>query len=416
MRIKFSLPSICDFRSRLLHACRRISFWTIAPTLLGLTFAGNTLAQSNPTVRNDRPDVYTVQKGDTLWDISGRFLREPWLWPEIWDANPQIENPHLIYPGDEVSLTYRDGRPILRLSRGGRGSTVKLSPKVRVVQRGSAIPAIPIDAISQFLSHPRVVGEDTLRRAPYIVSVGKEHLIAGAGFKVYARGRGLTDGERRTGRFTVYRQGSEYLDPTSGEVLGYEAIHVGDAVVERDGDPATLRLIASKREVLRGDRLLPVDEDFVDENMWPRAPDAELNGSIIEVVEGVTQIGQYQVVVLNLGAQQGVQPGHVMGVFRKGDVIVDEFAKDARGEVPKPSAVIELDPEKQGGADGLSIAADQTLRSIQRLFETEPQEVITLPEERAGTVMVFRAYDRISYALVMDAVRPMHVRDTVRNP
>lgn len=366
------------------------------------------------TVRADRPDVYTVQRGDTLWDISARFLKEPWLWPEIWQANPQIENPHLIYPGDEISLVYEGGEPRLRVRRGR--PVVKLSPSVRVVRRGAeAIPAIPIDAISQFLSRPRVVDEGYLETVPYVVSVGNEHLIAGAGFRIYARGRGLAG----TNRFAVFRQGGPYVDPDTDQVLGYEALYLGDAMLERPGDPTTLRLVQSQREILAGDRLLPVDEQRIDGNLIPRPPGSTVRGAIIEVVDGVTQIGQYQIVVLNLGESNGLEPGTVLSVWQRGAVVEDKFYRGSSREESEPEPLIETDPARQGGIDGLTMAADQVVRDLQRTVKSafSPRgDFVALPDERAGTIMVFRTYDRISYALVMDAERAMHVLDRVTNP
>ena len=183
------------------------------------------------------PERYVVQKGDTLWDISARFLRDPWRWPDIWEKNPQIQNPHLIYPGDVVSLVYKDGQPMLRVTSGARPS-VKLSPSVRTEPLVRAIPTIPIDAIAQFLTDSRVVGEGELEAAPYIVSMGKEHLVAGTSSRVYVRGI-VSDQARR---FGVYRRGEAYRNPDAAkdDVLGYEALHVADAVLEAGGDPATV--------------------------------------------------------------------------------------------------------------------------------------------------------------------------------
>ncbi|MEM7252463.1 MAG: LysM domain-containing protein [Pseudomonadota bacterium] len=392
---------------------RSLGVATLCASLLTAPVASAQNAQ-RVELRADRPDVYVVRKGDTLWDISGRFLTKPWLWPEIWDANPQVRNPHLIYPGDELALVYdAQGRPRLRRTKRGR-PVVKLSPYARSMGRNdNAIPTIPIDAIAHFLSHPRVVAEDTLEKAPYIVSLGKEHIVAGAGYRVYARGPELD----LANRFSVYREGSVYRDPDNGdEILGYEAIHLGDAVVERGGDPTTMRLVRTTREVLEGDRLLPVQDSFISENFMPRAPERSLKGSVIEVVEGVTQIGQYQVVVLNLGTSDGLAAGHVLEVFQRGATIVDERYPDPDKALPDPEPVIELDPAYQGGYDGLSIALDRTLREIQKTLTPDGPPTVDLPSESAGMVMVFRAYEDVSFALVMDATRPMHVLDVVRNP
>jgi hypothetical protein len=390
---------------------RKIKRLCLITAVCGL-LAPPVLAQS---MRADRPDEYTVQRGDTLWDISARFLHEPWLWPEIWQANPQIENPHLIYPGDTVALVLDGGKPRLRVTRDGR-PVVRMSPSVRVVRRGrEAIPTIPIDAIFQFLSRPRVVEEGYLEQAPYVLSVGKEHLVAGGGSRVYARGNGLEQARR----FALVRQGGAYVDPATDEILGYEALHLGDAVIEREGDPATVRLLQTHREVLAGDRLLPVEDGRFEENFSPRAPERTVSGTIIDVVDGVTQIGQYQVVVLNVGESNGVAPGHVLSVWQKGEVVVDPMRRDSIADLPAPASLIEDDPERQGGLDGFTIAADRVLREIQRSVTSvfdDGTELVALPEERAGTIMVFRTYDRVSYALVMDATRAMHVHDSVKNP
>lgn len=319
------------------------------------------------------PDRYTVQRGDTLWGIAQRFLRRPWHWPEIWEVNPSVRNPHLIYPGDLLVLTYRNGRPVL--SRQG-GGVVKLSPRVRFdsVDAG-AIPTIPINAIAPFLTRTRVVAEGELQASPYIVSVGGEHLVGSAGFRVYARG----DGWEAADRYAVYRQGQAYVDPLrERRILGYEAVHVADAVVEKRGDPVTLYLTSSNRAVLSGDRVLPLDDAQIDTRFVPRAPDEPISGQIISVVDGVTQVGQFAVVALNLGRADGIEAGHVLAVYQRGRTIRDPYA-------PKEGNV---------GDDS----------------------VVTLPDENAGIVMVFRPYESLSYGLVMKATRAMHVGDVVKNP
>lgn len=319
-------------------------------------------------LKPDYPDRYVVQKGDTLWDISSKFLKEPWLWPEIWEVNPQIENPHLIFPGDEVFLRFVDGQPVVTVRRRLPGGTVKLSPQIRVSEIEEAIPTIPIDIIQQFLTRPRVVTEQEIDDAPYVVSVGSEALIGKPGKKIYVRG---INGEALP-RYTIYRKGEEYVDPDrDDEVLGFEAIHIADAVLEDTGDPATLLVTGAQRELLRGDRLLPIIEEEIHTSFMPRAPEADTTGRIISVLEGVSQIGQYQVVVLNLGRENGIEAGHVMAVYQRGETIDDPFVG---------------------------------------------RETVKLPDEPAGIVMVFRSFDRLSYALVMEATRAMHVLDMVRNP
>jgi hypothetical protein len=347
----------------------RQSSQKLAGLLLGLLISCTVSAADNVELNPTHPTRYTVVRGDTLWDIAGRFLREPWLWPEVWHVNPQIKNPHLIYPGDVISLTYADGRPLLSLSRGSHN--VRLSPSVRSTPLDGAIPSIPIDAIHQFLSRPYVVGKQDLDAAPYIVAHGNEHLIGGAGNRIYVRGIGMDAPPGQ--RFDILRLGDAYKDAESGEVLGYEGLYIGDARLETAGDPATLELVSTAQETLKGDRLIPVAKDTPLTTFFPSAPDRPVHGSIIAVLGGVTQIGQYQVVVLDRGEQDGLEKGTVLAIDERGETIKDAITPN-------------------------------------------PWDKIKLPDELAGHLMVFRTFPRVSFALVMDATRAIHVRDHVRNP
>lgn len=348
--------------------------WCRGLALCLIALAPATLRSEPVSVRADHPEYYVVQKGDTLWDISALFLTDPWLWPEIWEINPSIANPHLIYPGDTISLVYRDGKPILRVARGPEQASQqveKLHPSIRSSElRGEPISSIPMDAISPFLSRLRVVTKEELDRAPYIVSLGKEHLLGGPGFKVYARG---IENQEVGDSYVVYRPGKAYRNPDNPhDILGYEALHVADATLERAGDPTTLLLTRGSREVRGGDRLLPASRDEINHRLTPRVPAAELSGEIISVVDGVTQIGQHQIVVLSIGTRDGAEPGHVLAVHQRGHTVPDNYGKR--------------------------------------------REDIRLPDERAGAVLVFRSFDRVSYALVMSAARAMHVGDIVKKP
>lgn len=340
--------------------------------------------EPSPLLRPDHPERYEVVKGDTLWDIASMFLNDPWRWPEIWYHNPQVENPHLIYPGDILTLTYIDGKPRIQVQRGR--PTVKLSPRARVESLEHAIPTIPIDAVKPFLNRTRVVSEDTLEDAPYIVSSAGEHLITGAGDRVYVRG--IED--EGVAEYEVVRGGEVYRNPDDpDDILGYEALHIGDAVLQRGGDPATLHLVRSTREALVGDRLVPAGGEEIIQSFTPRGPEQEVAGEIISVLDGVSQIGQHDVVVLDLGEQQGMAVGHVLTVMEAGETIADTI-KGQRVELSHPG----------GSAPSVSMV----------------DETVTLPDERAGTVMVFRVFERVSYALVMDATRAIHVGDRVTNP
>lgn len=346
-------------------------------TLCGLVLLLSAVAGASdaPVLNPDHPDRYTVAKGDTLWDISARFLRDPWRWPDIWKANPQVKNPHLIYPGDVLALTFNNGVPELQLERAGEGrTTVKLSPQVRSSEIARAIPTIPLDVIQPFLTRPRVVTREEMEAAPYIVQSADEHLLAATGNRVYVRG--IPEGGAAE-RYSVLRLGRAYRDPDAKdkkqEVLGYEAIYVADAVLQQSGDPATFVLTGSRQEAHNGDRLLPASAQEQETSFQPRAPGGDVRGRIIAVIEGVSQIGQYQVVVLNLGAQQGMQPGHVLAAYQAGHEVRD-------------------------------------------LVSPDPKDTVKLPDEHAALLMVFRPFERVSYALVMKATRPLRVGDKVRSP
>ena len=336
--------------------------------ILFLAFSGN-LSSKQIGINPEHPERYTVVKGDTLWDIAGRFLREPWRWPDVWQANPQIANPHLIYPGDVIVLSYVDGAPRLRLERGrrGPGGTIRLSPRIRSEPISDAIPTIPLDAVHQFLSRPSVVDRGELSSAPYIVKFGGQHIVGGAEVTVYARAIQETD----ILKYQVVRPGRAYRDPDTGEVLGYEALFVGDADLKKTGDPATLTLVSGEREAIIGDRVIPYSEAPV-ESFQPKPPPAPVRGAIISVMDGISQIGQYDVVVLSRGSDDGLEPGHVLAIDQRGRNVRDIVA--GRGER------------------------------------------VRLPDEEAGTLMVFRTFPRVSFGLVMEATRPLHMYDIVRNP
>jgi hypothetical protein len=323
------------------------------------------MAVADDLLRADHPDTYTVVRGDTLWDISGRFLRKPWRWPEIWHVNQQIANPHLIYPGDQLDLVYIDGKPQLRLRRG----PLKLSPTVRSKPWDGAIPTIPIDAIGPFLTRPYVLAQEELDAAPYVVSFGPDHIIGGAGQQIYVRSIDSSDQIK----WEVVRPGGPYRDGDTGEILGYEAAFIGSSQLQRTGDPATLFINKTERESIIGDRLIPAGEERSSANFTPHPPAMPLEGNIISVFDGVSQIGQYNVVVIDRGLQDGVDPGTVLRIDRRGETIRDVVA-------------------------------------------ARPGETVTLPDEQAGLLMVFRSFERVSFGLVLHATNVMHVGDKVRTP
>ena len=338
-------------------------------------------------VTPDYPERYVVVKGDTLWDISKRFLKDPWLWPSVWHINPGIRNPHLIYPGDIIVMYMVNGKPYITLDgqAGMRPSgaateklprdikpglkVVKLSPSSRVSGIHKAISTIPMNAIRPFLDRPRVVTEDQLDDAPYIVSSYEEHLISGTGNRVYAM-----NVETPLAAYNIVRPGKEYVDPESGDVLGYEAIYLADARLLKVGEdePTTLIVTKALREVLNNDVLIPYEQRDEMFQFTPRSPQEKVKGQIMSVFNGVSQIGQHMVVALNRGEDDGLAPGHVLAVMKKGAEVND---------------------------------------SRKWFFSS-----VDLPDERAGIMMVFKTYQNLSYALIMEATRVMHVNDRFENP
>jgi len=318
---------------------------------------------AQPELRSDHPERYTVVKGDTLWDISARFLNNPWYWPEIWHVNPQVQNPHLIYPGDRLALVYIDGQP--RVTKVATSGVVKLSPKVRSEAIDTPIPAIPLDAISSFLSETRIVSPEEINGAPYVLEGEDGRIITGAGDRVYARG------EKPADKVGIFRRSKQFMDPDTGEFLGLEArsIAKGDVTAE-NGDVLTLSITNSNEEVRIGDRLLNSEDRRLTTNFVPSSPDSTVEGEMISVEGGVNQIGQFDVVAINRGEREGLTPGNVLAVLKSGNMVRDPVT----------------------------------------------DETIELPSERAGLLMVFQTYEKMSYGLILQATRPLSVGDKVANP
>lgn len=315
------------------------------------------------------PDEYTVKKGDTLWDISNTFLSAPWKWPEIWHANPQIDNPHLIFPGDLIRLVYIDGQPRLISERAVKlsGGDAKLSPSVRVQDASEAITSIPLDRINSFLSHSKVVDIKELALAPYLLAGPQKRIVVGAGDTAYARGKFV---ESLT-NFGVYRKGQTYVDPITKEQLGIEALGVGSVVLKAlDGDIGTVSVTRASEEIRIGDRLLPGEERAMESVFYPSAPENDIKAVIIAVESGVSMVGKFNVVTINKGEREGLKAGNILAIFKKGEVVVDRVTN----------------------------------------------RKVALPDERAGLMMVFRTFDKLSYALVLEADRQLAVNDKALNP
>jgi LysM repeat protein len=332
-----------------------------------------TSAAINPTA----PKNYVVKRGDTLWGIAATFLKDPWLWPEVWIINPQIPNPHLIYPGDTLALAYgANGQPYVTVSEAG---AVRLDPRLRSTPFENAIPSVSLSAIAAFLSKPTVLTEGEIRRAPYIVAFRDMHQVAGSGNEVYIMN--LTGGENA--RYNVMHVSTELRDPDNGSLLGYMGIYTATALVQRPGSPAKGLLIDPARETLAGDRLLSANQE-TPANFALKTPSTQVHGRVVAVVDGTDLVGTYDVVAINRGQNAGLEPGMMLAVYGGGETVPDRY--------------------KNGRAIGSSGAG----------FSFLPR--VTLPDERSGTVLVFKVYDHVSYALVVGASDVMFTGDVVQNP
>ncbi|HAA44983.1 MAG: peptidoglycan-binding lysin domain protein [Halomonas sp. 54_146] len=315
-------------------------------------------------LRSDAPERYQVVSGDTLWDIAGRFLHAPWQWPQLWQHNPHITNPHLIYPGDVLVLNDCQGTPCFGLERGQ--NVVKLSPQMRTLPHREAIAPIPMDVARAFLREHRVVDNaEDLQELAYVVAGDDRRLISGAGDRLYVRGD-----VPRHGQVGIYRQ-SESYHAMDGTPLGLELINVGVARhVSSEGDIAQLEVVSSHQEVRINDIVLPLEDRELSSEFMPRAPLNAVEGHIIAIPGGVRFIGRFQIVTLDLGTLDGLQAGHVLQVNQQGELINDP----------------------------------------------RTQELVQLPSTEAGIAMVFKPYDHVSYALVMQASRVLEVGDQVASP
>jgi LysM repeat protein len=327
-------------------------------------------SSNSPALNNDVPLNYVVQQGDTLWGISGVYLQEAWRWPELWDTNPQLDNPHRIYPGDVLALRWEGGRPRLGLSsRGG----LKLSPNVRSQSLDTAIPPIPRDQIDPFLRNNRILESGAFSDLPYVIAGDAQRIISGLGDRIYVRGP-VASGDQV---FGIIREGSPVIDPTTQEVLGITALDIGSASLTSGGTEGSsdavkeFEITRMTEEIRIGDRLIPLQAGIMDAFFQPKSPGVEIeNGFMVAVNSGVTQIGPMSIVTINRGDREAVMVGDVFAIYQTGEIVQD--------------------PVKQ--------------------------EMVALPDVRAGVLMVFAVYEKASFGLVLTATRPLAVGDKIRNP
>lgn len=338
----------------------------ISALILAATAVCATAAEPLELVDNP-PERHVVVKGDTLWAISGKFLKKPWRWPEIWQLNKdQIKNPHLIYPGDVVWLDLSSGNPRLRLGKPVGGGTVKLQPKIyESVSRG-AVSSIPVNLIEPFISNPLIIeeGDDQSVR---IVATQEDRVISGNGDNIFATGISGT----QVVNWHIFRPGKPLKDPETGKIVAHEAFFLGSARLIAPGDPATLTVTQAKQEITRGDWLKPAPEPAIVAYV-PRKPDGQIDARIMSIYGGAHEAGAGSVVALSRGTAEGVENGHVLAIFRK------RVSKDI----------------------------DLNLRRV----ETE------IPEERYGLAFVFRTFEHVAYALIMESSKSVIVGDATRNP
>jgi hypothetical protein len=338
-------------------------------------------AQAAPPLQlvDNAPARYEVKRGDTLWSIAARFLKSPWRWNEIWRMNKdQIRNPHRIYPGDVLVLhTGADGQPQLAVVNPAVEArpTVRLSPSIRIESIDTAaIPSIPPAIIDPFLTRPLIVGEDRLANSPKIVGGPDTRVVLASGNKIYATGLRESDGAN----WQVYRPGKALSTPGKKEVLGYEAEYLGDAVVDKHGEVATLIIGKVKSEIVVGDRLVQVPSERI-VSYPPHAPDRDLDGRIIALPTTLIESGRDAVVTLDLGKRDGMEIGHVVALYHNpGSIEVIDESKPYR-----------FYPDKRK---------------------------LALPSERIGLAFVFRVFDRVSYALVLSSTKQVELGDSVRKP
>lgn len=342
---------------------KQIRLFRIVSVLL-LVLSSVAIAQADELLVDDYPDKYTVVQGDTLWDIAARFLKDPWRWPEIWKANPYVENPDLIFPDDLLVLTFEGGNPVLKALRK---ETVKLGPSIREQALNKAIPTIDPSVIQPYLSAPLVTSKNELTSAGYVVEGLDGKLVMGKYDQFYARGVKEQDAEQ----YRVFRPGRKFINPLTGEHLGWEAEHVADVRLLKGGDTARFTILKNYTEVTVRDRLRPVTVKATLPYYYPAPPkDKEVYGVILDTQNKSTELGALSVVAISLGEREGIEPGNVLRIKSEPESRKDPVTK----------------------------------------------KNYKLPEEPVGLLMVFKTFEKVSYAIVTNASRAIKPGYTVVSP
>jgi len=374
---------------------------------LVLLLAPATLYAADATdLQAGAPERYTVVEGDTLWSISARYLKSPWRWPEVWNLNNQVRNPHRIYPGDVLVLERGAAVPVADAGPGAGTVAIKLEPRIRVEQReGKAVPPIPPKVIEAFLSKPLVVGANDLDSAPRIVATEEDRVALGAGNIAYVEG--IT--EQKGSVWQIFRRGDALVDPETGELLGYAAIYLGEGRVRQYGPVSSLDITQSTQEIYQGDRLLPAGGELPSFGYVPHAPEKPVSARILSAYGGLRETGPLSIVALSKGSRDGLEAGHVLALYRD----------------PTTSRSLRNEPvfgrSGPSGSDAPVTYYSEPLATrdspiYSRAVPVNRADLAKLPRERYGLVMVFRSFERASFGLVMEANRPVAVRDILTNP
>lgn len=366
-------------------------------------------AASTLTVRADAPARYTVRRGDTLWGISKRYLNSPWKWPQLWGFNKsQIRNPHRIYPGQVLVLTYVDGQPRLSIEDSGAVPTIKLSPQAHDTTDGYSIPTLPMSVLKSFMDYPSIIDKSITDKAPKIIAGPDKRMMFSPGDRVYAHGI------EKPGRYLIYRINGDVTDPVTGHSLGQEVVYNGEVAtltsrrggptVQRDGteygvepnerttnlapvmkiatDVATpMEVLKAASEIFTGDKLLYIEEGSHDRfNFVPHEPDNQVQARVVRIFKGVREAGQYQTILLNKGENDGIDRGTVLGLYRLGKV---------------------------AWSDG---------KKVDRFSIRNTQKFTALPAEKIGTAMIYRTSENLSYALIIESNTNINLGDIASNP